>query len=100
LVVAFVVAVLAGCGGGGSQRVNAHNTGVQRAVESKIKETINLKALGEGTSVQYLTAQCIPESDSKLSCIVSGLVEGQSMSATWEGIVDPETGRFNVHSTG
>lgn len=96
--VLLAAVVLAGCGGGGN-KANAHDADVQKAVESKIRETVNLNALGQGTSIKYLIVQCLPESDTTLSCIVSGSVQGQPVSATWEGIIDPDTGRFNVHST-
>lgn len=98
LTLACVLTVLiVGCGG--SKKADAHDPDVQRAVESKIRETVNLNALGQGTSIKYLIVQCLPESDTKVTCIVSGSVQDQPVSATWEGIVDPETGRFNVHST-
>lgn len=92
-----VVALIAGCGG--SKKADAHDPDVQKAVESKIRETVNLNALGQGTPIKFLIVQCIPESDTKVSCIVSGSVQGQPVSANWEGIIDPDTGRFNVHST-
>jgi hypothetical protein len=102
VIVLFTVAVvtLVGCGGG-SNKASAHDADVQRAVEDKIKQTINSNAIAQGfLTVKYLTAQCIPESDTRLSCIVTGSVGDQPLSATWEGIIDPDTGRFNVHSTG
>ena len=94
-----LVIASAGCGSGGT-KANARDADVQRAVEDKIKETINLNALGQGASISYLTVQCIPASDTRLSCVVTGMVDGQALSANWDGIVDPDTGRFNVHSTG
>ena len=93
-----MVALAAGCGGGGSDKASAHDPDVQQAVESKIRETINLNALGQGYKVNYLTIQCLPESDTRVSCIVTGSVADQPVSATWEGIIDPDTGRFNVAS--
>ena len=94
-----VLASLLGCGGSGPDTVSARDAETQKAVEDKINQTVNLNALGNGTSIRFLGVQCIPESDTKLSCIVNGSVEGQTVSATWEGIIDPETGRFNVYST-
>jgi hypothetical protein len=95
-----VATTLAGCGSGGSSRASAHDADVQRAVEDKIKQTVNFNALGQGFTVKFLIAQCIPESDTRLSCIVTGSVGDQPLSANWEGVIDPDTGRFNVHSTG
>jgi hypothetical protein len=69
---------------------------VQRAVEGKIKQTIRFNALGQGARATYLIVQCIPESSTKLSCIVNATIAGQLLTATWEGIVDPDTGKFNV----
>lgn len=94
----LVAVTLAGCGGGEGDKANAHDSEVQQAVESKIRETIDLNALGQGYKVNYLTIQCLPENDTRVSCIVTGSVNGQPTSATWEGIIDPDTGRFNVAS--
>lgn len=96
----LALAALAGCGDGGNDVVSARDAETQKAVEDKIKQTINLHALGNGTSIRFLGVQCIPESDTKLSCIVNGSVEGQTVGATWEAIIDPDTGKFNVYSTG
>ena len=98
VVLALVALTLAACGGEGGNKANAHDSDVQQAVESKIRETIDLNALGQGYKVNYLTIQCLPESDTRVSCIVSGSVDGQPTSSTWEGIIDPDTGRFNVAS--
>jgi len=94
------LAAVSGCGDGGNNTVSARDAEVQRTVEEKIKQTINLNALGNGTTIRFLGVQCIPESDTKLSCIVNGSVGGQTVAATWAGIIDPGTGKFNVYSTG
>lgn len=96
----LAVAVLSGCGADGGEKASARSPEVQRAVEDKIKETVSLNAVGMGTQAKFLAVQCIPESDTKLSCIVSASIGGQMVQVPWEGIIDPDTGRFNVHSTG
>jgi hypothetical protein len=88
---------LAGCGG--TNRVSAHDSGLQREVESKIQQTINFKALGAGVQVRFLVVQCVPEDDIHLSCIVSGSIDGEAATTMWKGTVDPDTGKFNVYAT-
>ena len=97
-VLLVMVCLVAGCGGDGNDKTSAQDADVQEAVESKIRETVNLNALAQGTRAENLVVQCIPESDTKVSCIVSAFIGGQSVQVPWEGIIDPETGRFNVYS--
>lgn len=98
--VAVAVSLLAGCGGEGSEKVSARSPEVQGAVEDEIKQTVRLNSLATGTQVAFLVVRCIPESDTKLSCIVSASIDGQQVQVPWEGIIDPDSGRFNVYSTG
>jgi hypothetical protein len=98
LLLLFLCVGLLGCGES-STKITAHDAGLQRAVEAKIRQTINFKALGAGASVRSLLVQCVPEDDVHLSCIVSGSVDGAPATTVWKGVVDQDTGKFNVYST-
>jgi hypothetical protein len=105
-----------GSNSGGSQapavqKKDAHDAAIQKEVAREIKKEVDSNVQDESGNYFEGTVDCIPESDTKLSCQVEGFIEkgfGEDAdpdatgewSQQWEAIVDPDTGRFQAHSTG
>lgn len=113
--VALVLAVgLVACGGGGEKKEppkrDARNPQIQKQVSKKVKKETEQRiedATGAyaDPELEPTNVDCIPESDTKLSCVVDGYANqgfGDEDTASgsfqwrWEVVVDPDTGRFQA----
>ena len=117
---AVVVMAASGCGGEDSSekkkpQQDARSPAVQKRVQAQIKRETEKRIESEtgayvDPELQDTTSECIPESDTKLSCTVEGFAqagfgdtadpdaEGE-FAWEWSVIVDPATGRFKAKPT-
>lgn len=126
LIVTVVVAALAlaACGEGSGDsdeasaatQPNARDAAVQKEIAGAVKREARRVIEAEtggfvDPELQPTTVECLPESDTKLSCIADGYVRAGFGDAAdpyaegpftqrWEVIVDPDTGRYQLRQVG